>query len=582
MSQKMICILILLSLLLSIATVMAPTPAPGPSGGGGGGGSSLNLNSFTNKLKSWQKENPTQYQNMTELLGNSGGVKPNPVEKPSFLDAQVTPKSGKWTDEFVYEARLQSKNDSEATLGLDVFIPSTKSWKSLDDKEVRSYMYNKGHIASARWKFKEFTPDDAGNASNFKVYYYDQFNTKVPLSKELVGPTNITKSKIYVLGQVAPRNGSCNQYYNYSFKVYHAEKARMKIGLEVFLPGVGDWYPLGEKAVYPSRYDDKNNATVYWYLKPFTLDDTNKTSRFRVSYEDEKQNFGTVEWDGPELVNHPPSIKEHKVEPGNGTSMESFTYSALVQDEDGDDVALDLILYDPEKNSVLEKVRQTVRGIDAKNGTEVIWPYRFSETYSNKSIIYNITSDDGVGVPVFIGNNTGPMLLSEPKIAVNVVGPVSSQNNNWWDTYTVKAMVKNPSTDEATLGIKFYTAEGIIDLKEPKTVKQTSVAQECKWDFGGFTVKDRNSPIKYELTYNLADQDGRYRRIIEEEKPISDIIISWPNVAINAIWAILLGGFVFGYGSRLDGMIRKIKRIMRLSPAEKAEMPKGKVGGGEN
>jgi hypothetical protein len=75
MSQKIICLLVAAVLLFSIAPVIAPAgPQPSSSGsssgggGGGGGGSHLTLESFTNNLVSWQKENPTKYQYMIKLL----------------------------------------------------------------------------------------------------------------------------------------------------------------------------------------------------------------------------------------------------------------------------------------------------------------------------------------------------------------------------------------------------------------------------------------------------------------------------------------------------------------------------------
>ena len=77
MGQKAICLLIIAALLLSIVPAVAPagpqpasTSSSGSSGGGGGGssGSRLSLESFTNYLVSWQKENPAKYKYMIQLL----------------------------------------------------------------------------------------------------------------------------------------------------------------------------------------------------------------------------------------------------------------------------------------------------------------------------------------------------------------------------------------------------------------------------------------------------------------------------------------------------------------------------------
>ena len=54
---------------MSVATVVAPAPAPAPAPGGGG--SHLSLDSFTRSLESWQKQDPTKYEDMIQLLSKS-------------------------------------------------------------------------------------------------------------------------------------------------------------------------------------------------------------------------------------------------------------------------------------------------------------------------------------------------------------------------------------------------------------------------------------------------------------------------------------------------------------------------------
>jgi hypothetical protein len=456
MSRKKICILVLLSLLLSVATVVAPAPTPGPSGSSGGGGSSLSLQSFTNKLVSWQKQDLKQYQNMVKLLSNPDGNKPNSAKPPSFVDANVEPNSGNWTDKFVYKVWLRSKNDSEATLGLEVFIPSTNSWTALNDKEVRSYMY-KDHEASVRWNFQEFTPDDAGNSSKFRVYYYNYSQSKMVLSLERNGPTNITKQILGLGCWVTPENGTCNNMYNYSIQVYNPSKGRMKIALEVLLPSSGEWYPVGEKLLYPSRYDHNNTANLSWNIRPFIVDDVNKSSAFRISYEDDQQNSGMVLKEGPQLENNPPKILKAWVEPPNGTSRQSFTYHAVVQDIDSDDLEANLIIYDPIRGEFLTRISQGIRGSDAsnQNGSELIWPYKFAESYENKSFQYDVTVSDGV-VETTTGNRSGPDMLALPTITVDVLPP-ESQNNNWWDEYNFKVRVDNPSAQSARFTPAIWT-----------------------------------------------------------------------------------------------------------------------------
>ncbi len=562
MNRKMICILILLSLFLSVAVVVAPSPAPGPSGGGGGG-SRLSLQSFTNYLKSWQKENPAKYQDMMKLLGNSGGIKPGSTEPPSFVDARVTPNPGNWTEKFVYEIRIQSKNDSEATLGLDVFNPSTKSWKSLDDKEVRSYMY-KEHMASVQWKFQEFTPDDAGNSSEFRVYYYDPSNKRVPLSPKLVGPINITKQVLGLRCWVMPENGTCNSIYNYSIQVYNPSKSRMKLALETLLPGSGEWYPVGEKLLYPSRYDHNSTALLSWNVRPFIADDANKSSAFRISYEDDRQNSGMVLKEGPRLENNPPKILKTWVEPPNGTTRQSFTYHAVVQDNDSDDLQANLIIYDPKQEEVLTRIGQGVRGSDAssQNGSELIWPYKFAESYENKSFQYNVTLSDGI-IETATGNRSGPNILALPTITVDVLSP-ESQNDNWWDEYKFKVRVDNPSTQSASFMPAILTSKGWIYLAE-WDISQTSGPETHEWQFSKFTSNDRNKPISYEVKYTLPDQYGKFSWASQSqnEKQISDVMLGGLPITANLLWIGLLGVTVYLYAGRLSQLLANIGRKKR-------------------
>ena len=518
---------------------------------GGGGGGGISQDNFMNMLKTIL---PTIPPNLIP-----GSSKRGSAEPPSFVDARVTPKSGNWTDEFVYEARLQSKNDSETTLGLDVFIPSTKSWKSLDDKDVRSYMYNKDHIASVQWKFQEFTPDDAGNSSKFRVYYYDQSNMRVPLSPELVGPTNITKLILGLSCWVTPENGTCNKMYNYSVLVYNPSKGRMKVALEVLLPGSGEWYPVGEKLLYPSRYDHNNTAIITWNVRPFSVDDVNKSSSFRVSYEDDRQNSGTVVKEGPKLENHPPKILKTWVEPPNGTSRQSFTYHAIVQDIDGDDLQANLIISDPNRGEILTRIVQGIRGSDASNpnGSELIWPYKFAESYENKSFQYNITASDGVSETT-TGNRSGPDILALPTITVDVLPP-ESQNNNWWDEYNFKVRVDNPSTQSARFTPAILTSKGWSYL-DSWDVSQTSGPETHEWTFSGFTANDRNRPISYKVSYTLPDQYGRFSWAsqVQDEKQISDVMMSGLPIVINLAWIGLLGATSYLYAGRISQLLNKI------------------------
>jgi len=344
--------------------------------------------------------------------------------------------------------------------------------------------------------------------------------------------------------------------YNYSVLVHNPSRGRMKIALEVLLPGSNEWYPVGEKLLYPSRYDASNNATIAWNVRPFTLDDVNRSSSFRISYEDDRQNSDTAVVDGPTLENHPPEILASWVEPPNGTSRQSFTYHSVVWDIDGDDLQAKLIIYDPSQEEVLTSLSQGVRGIDAsnQNGSELIWLYKFAESYENKTFQYNVTVSDGV-TEVTTGNVSGPNILALPTITVEVLPP-ESQNNNWWDEYKFKVRVDNPSTQTARFTPTIRTSKG-WDYLEPRDVAQTTGPETIEWAYSRFTSGDRNKPIRFEVRYTLPDQYGKFiwTSQSQDEILISDVMMSSSPMVFNLIWIGLLGAVAYLFAGRLSQLL---------------------------
>ncbi len=507
--------------------------------GSGGGVSQDRFNSMLNQV-------PTD--KIPKWPGTNGSAKPDIFDPPEIIRTRVVPEIGNWSDEFTYEATIQNKNESLYTLGLEVYMPGSKRWESQEDKDVLRSMYNTiNHTTKVSWRYQKFTPDDVGNSSSFKIFYYDQSNNKQNLS-ESNGP-KITKPNIKLEGRVTPENGSISGYYTYTINATSAAKSRMKIGLEIFLPGTKDWYPLGEKWIYPSRYDENRMASVSWNLKPFTFDDVNMTSKYRVYYEDDRQNNGILEMEGPNLVNNNPRILDIFVDPINGTSREGFTYHAKVFDADGDDLSGSLTLYDREKQALLAKLSQSVLGIEAKNmnGTDLTWSYKFAETYENKTFSYSLIVSDGIAA-VSSGNMSGPEILALPTITVDLL-PLESQSNNWWDKYKLSVRVDNPSTMSSFFTPRFLTSRGWITL-ESQAVAQTSGPEQLDWQFQRFVVDDQNQPIQYEIKYTLPDQYGKFGRSTLES-PISDVMIDWTYVLLNMVWILLLGGFAYVFGGKI-------------------------------
>ncbi len=202
------------------------------------------------------------------------------------------PEIGNWSDEFTYEATIQNRNESLYTLGLDVYQPGSKSWESQEDKDVLRSMYNKvDHTAKVSWRYQKFTPDDVGNSSRFRIFYYDQSNNKQRLI-ESIGPKNITKQDI----QIGRPRDSRERLHQGIYYIHNQRHQRRQIQNE---DRAGD-IPAGHKRlvssgrewIYPSRYDENRTAMISWNVKPFTLDDANMTSKYRVNYEDDKQNIG--------------------------------------------------------------------------------------------------------------------------------------------------------------------------------------------------------------------------------------------------------------------------------------------------
>jgi hypothetical protein len=162
MRQKMICLLFISALILSIVPVIAPAgPQPassgGGGGGGGGGGSSLNLDRFTNYLESWQKENPTKYKYMVQLL-SKGGV-PNYID-PSIGLKYVNNKSINKNEEL--DIRFEVQNSNPIDLRIPLFVdlevkgPGSNVFKKVNQNSmvVQPFAYTeqgKINFFQSRW-----------------------------------------------------------------------------------------------------------------------------------------------------------------------------------------------------------------------------------------------------------------------------------------------------------------------------------------------------------------------------------------------------------------------------------------------
>jgi hypothetical protein len=145
MGQKAICLLIIATLLLSIVPAIAPAgPQPASTsssvssgGGSGGSGSRLSLESFTNYLVSWQKENPAKYKYMIQLL-SKGNVQA--YMDPSLGLIFSKNKSVNRNEELDIKFEVQNPNPIDLRIplfvDLEVMEPGGEGFKKVNQNSM--------------------------------------------------------------------------------------------------------------------------------------------------------------------------------------------------------------------------------------------------------------------------------------------------------------------------------------------------------------------------------------------------------------------------------------------------------------
>jgi len=486
-----------------------------------------------------------------EVYGEVSDVD-EPPQKPKLNNMYVTPDSGNWSDEFTYVVDFNSENTSRVQLTLEVYKPGSDSWDELE-KEVAPYMYDQHHNAKVEFKYSDFTPVDVGNTSKFKVSYKDGYNDNDEEPWDETGP-GITKPNItFKKGDNFIDDVTWHQYCDYVVDVDHSGGEGMKLDLEVFLPGVGEWWPAGEKRIY--RYDNCTAKAAWRQLNFFSIEDVNKASKFRINYVDNVGNEGSVCFDGPNIVNHEPQVIDAWAEPKDGTCLDSFDYHVKLQDVDDDDVTLTFILKDA--NKTIEEITRVVSSSDigSENGTEFMLPsIKFGEDYSNKNLSFSLICDDKV-VKTSSKLFDGPNIRGLPEITVGVL-PISHEGR-WWDTYTLQINVANPSDDPVEVRPVIYSSNGKINLDYKSVPPKTEVLQTLSWDLNEFNVNDRNENITYGFEYNLRDDLGLNYR--EASLSISDQLIPSHWALINFLGILALSAITFQFSVPLLNKLRKSK-----------------------
>lgn len=131
--KKIIASILILFLFLPIIAQGGGTPGSGTSsggggGGGGGGGSNLGLDSFTRYLESWQKESPTKYKYMIQLLskGNVQAYKDPYIALGYFKNKSINKNEQ-------LDIKFQVQNPNPIDLRIPLFVDLEAKVQGSDD-----------------------------------------------------------------------------------------------------------------------------------------------------------------------------------------------------------------------------------------------------------------------------------------------------------------------------------------------------------------------------------------------------------------------------------------------------------------
>ena len=156
MSRKTIYVLVLLVLLISVATVVAPKPQPPPNPGESRV-THLSLDSFTRYLESWQKENPTKYKYVTQLLSKSGVPDYKP---PSIALGYSKNKSVNKNEQLNIKFQVQNPNSVDLRIplyvDLEAKVQGSDDFKKINQNSmvVQPFAYsetNNANIFESSW-----------------------------------------------------------------------------------------------------------------------------------------------------------------------------------------------------------------------------------------------------------------------------------------------------------------------------------------------------------------------------------------------------------------------------------------------
>ncbi|MHC1594734.1 MAG: hypothetical protein ACXQT2_05440 [Methanotrichaceae archaeon] len=253
----------------------------------------------------------------------------------------------------------------------------------------------------------------------------------------------------------------------------------------------------------------------------------NATLRIRVQDGQYDYYSTDMSWERPDedlfkeisltIINNPPQITDMSANKGPVHWKDPLEYAVLVEDADGDFVAVTLHILDEDGNKFPEPINRTQRVIPEANGTRVTFTNAeynfFDKDDAGKNFTYSYSYSDGMD-----RRETkimqGPHFRPNPEIRVEKTGmePVGGANYYWWQGYDFSLQVQNPKMDNLTVSL-YTDTPGHPDTRYPEDVVIGRSDEFVKVKFLNvhpFGVLDSGEQFSYRFKYSAPDQDGKY------------------------------------------------------------------------
>ena len=217
------------------------------------------------------------------------------------------------------------------------------------------------------------------------------------------------------------------------------------------------------------------------------------------------------------IINNPPQITDMSTNKGPVHWKDPLEYAVLVEDADGDLVAVTLHILDEDENEFPEPINRTQRVIPGANGTRVTFTNAeynfFDKDDAGKNFTYSYSYSDGMDRRE-TKTMQGPHFRPNPEIRVEKPGmePVGGANYYWWQGYDFSLHVQNPKMDNLTVSL--YTDTPCHpDMKYPEDVvigRSDEFVKIGFLDVHPFDAGNSGEHFSYRFKYSAPDQDGKY------------------------------------------------------------------------